>query len=56
MILNAISLLEANPEPTDHEIREALEGNYCMCTGYQQIIESIQYAAQQMKVAGKQKP
>ena len=53
MILNAVSLLQANPDPSDHEIREALEGNYCMCTGYQQIIESIRYAAEQMKVAGK---
>jgi len=53
MILNAVSLLAANPDPSDHEIREALEGNYCMCTGYQQIIESIRYAAEQMKVAGK---
>jgi len=53
MILNAVSLLQGNPDPSDHEIREALEGNYCMCTGYQQIIESIRYAAEQMKVAGK---
>jgi len=56
MILNAVSLLQANPDPSDHEIREALEGNYCMCTGYQQIIESIRYAAEQMKVAGKSQP
>src|SRR3990172_9241916 len=37
MILNAYSLLQANPDPTEHEIQEALEGNLCMCTGYQQI-------------------
>ena len=53
MILNAISLLQANPDPSDHEIRESLEGNYCMCTGYQQIVEAITYAAKQMKGAGK---
>ena len=53
MILNAISLLQANPDPSDHEIRESLEGNYCMCTGYQQIVEAISYAAKQMKDAGK---
>jgi len=53
MILNAISLLQANPDPSDHEIRESLEGNYCMCTGYQQIVEAISYAAKQMKGAGK---
>ena len=56
MILNAISLLKTNPDPSDHDIREALEGNYCMCTGYQQIIEAIRYAAEQMKVAGKSQP
>ena len=53
MILNACTLLEANPNPSEHEIREALEGNYCMCTGYQQIVESIQYAAKQMSKAGR---
>ena len=49
MILNTLALLAANPDPTEQEIRESLEGNLCMCTGYQQIIESIQYAAQKMK-------
>ena len=56
MILNACSLLKANPDPTEHDIREALEGNLCMCTGYQQIIESIQYAAKRMKESGKKQP
>jgi carbon-monoxide dehydrogenase small subunit len=49
MILNTLALLAANPDPSEQEIRESLEGNLCMCTGYQQIIESIQYAAQKMK-------
>ena len=53
MILSAYALLKSNPQPTDHEIREALEGNLCMCTGYQQIVESISYAATKMKEAGK---
>lgn len=53
MILNAVTLLKENPDPSDHEIREALEGNLCMCTGYQQIVEAITYAAKQMKGAGK---
>ncbi|MBI2817135.1 MAG: (2Fe-2S)-binding protein [Acidobacteria bacterium] len=53
MILSAYVLLQSNPQPTDHEIREALEGNLCMCTGYQQIVESISYAATKMKEAGK---
>ena len=39
------ALLEANPSPTDDEVAEAIEGNLCRCTGYQQIIESIQEAA-----------
>jgi len=53
MVLNAVTLLKENPDPSDHEIREALEGNLCMCTGYQQIVEAITYAAKQMKGAGK---
>ena len=56
MILNACSLLKDNPDPNEHEIREALEGNLCMCTGYQQIIDAIRYAANQMKDAGKKRP
>ena len=52
MVLSAYALLQANPEPSEHEIREALEGNLCMCTGYQQIVDSILYAAQQMKKSG----
>ena len=52
MILNTHTLLKSNPSPSEHEIRESLEGNLCMCTGYQQIVESIQYAAEKMK-AGK---
>jgi carbon-monoxide dehydrogenase small subunit len=51
MILNACSLLAENADPTEEEIRESLEGNLCMCTGYQQIIESFQYAAEKMKGA-----
>ena len=53
MILNACSLLASNPDPSEEEIRESLEGNLCMCTGYQQIVQSIQYAATLMKSAGK---
>ena len=53
MILNAYALLQTNPEPSDHEVRESLEGNLCMCTGYQQIVEAIQYAGKQMKGSGK---
>lgn len=49
MVLSAKTLLKENPKPSEHEIKEALEGNFCRCTGYQQIIEAIQDASGQMK-------
>ena len=55
MIMSAHALLAANPSPDEAEIREALEGNLCMCTGYQQIIEAVAHAAEVMKGAGKKK-
>jgi aerobic carbon-monoxide dehydrogenase small subunit len=45
MIMAAIEILERNPDPSDEEIRKALEGNLCRCTGYQNIVEAIQAAA-----------
>jgi carbon-monoxide dehydrogenase small subunit len=42
MILSASSLLERNASPTEGEIREALSGNLCRCTGYQKIVEAVQ--------------
>lgn len=45
MILASIQLLQKNPNPRLHEIREALSGNICRCTGYQQIFESVAEAA-----------
>lgn len=48
MVISGCSLLQSNPNPTELEIREAIEGNMCMCTGYQQIIEAIQQAAERM--------
>ena len=45
MIMAAQQLLERNSSPSEDEIRHALEGNYCRCTGYQNIVKSIQYAA-----------
>jgi len=45
MIMAAQQLLERNSNPSENEIRHALEGNYCRCTGYQNIVKSIQYAA-----------
>lgn len=49
MIMAAADLLQHNPQPTEEEIRVALEGNFCRCTGYHNIIKSVQYAAQKMK-------
>jgi aerobic carbon-monoxide dehydrogenase small subunit len=48
MIMTAVSLLETNPNPTEEEIRQALEGNLCRCTGYINIVESIRWAAAKM--------
>ena len=45
MIVAAHALLQANPEPNEEEIREAISGNLCRCTGYQQIIDAIKLAA-----------
>ncbi len=43
--MSAHALLERNPSPTDDEIRDALIGNLCRCTGYVQIVDSVQHAA-----------
>jgi carbon-monoxide dehydrogenase small subunit len=45
MIMAAAQLLERNPAPTREEIRHGLEGNLCRCTGYQHIVEAVEYAA-----------
>jgi len=48
MMMTATDLLKNNPDPSEHEIREALEGNFCRCTGYHNIVKSIQHAAKKM--------
>ena len=48
MIMTAVSFLETNPTPTEEEVRHALEGNLCRCTGYINIVESIRWAAEKM--------
>jgi carbon-monoxide dehydrogenase small subunit len=51
MLLTARALLDKNPHPSDDEIREAISGQICRCTGYTNIIKSIQWAARQGAVA-----
>ncbi|MGQ0603578.1 MAG: (2Fe-2S)-binding protein [Anaerolineales bacterium] len=46
MIMTAVDLLKRNPHPTEEQIRHGLEGNICRCTGYQNIVRAIQYAAE----------
>ncbi len=53
MIMSALALLMSNPEPTESEIRRALAGNLCRCTGYQHIIEAVQLAARRMREGAK---
>src|SRR3989304_3844963 len=52
MIMAAASFLKENPNPTEAEVREALEGNLCRCTGYQNIVTSILDAAGRMAGVG----
>jgi carbon-monoxide dehydrogenase small subunit len=49
MIMAAVDLLNRNADPTDDEIRHAIEGNYCRCTGYQNIVAAIRLAAETMR-------
>jgi aerobic-type carbon monoxide dehydrogenase small subunit (CoxS/CutS family) len=49
MIMSAKALLDSNPAPSEEEIRDALQGNLCRCTGYVQIIEAVKEAARQLK-------
>jgi len=54
MLIAAHALLDANPHPSDAQIREAIGGNLCRCTGYQQIVEAIRLAAE--RGAGRTTP
>jgi len=49
MIMMSVQLLERNPNPTEAEIRHALEGNLCRCTGYHNIVKAVQYAAKKLQ-------
>ena len=48
MIMSSIDLLSHNPNPSEHDIRHALEGNICRCTGYHNIVKAVQHAAHTM--------
>ncbi|MGB3633544.1 MAG: (2Fe-2S)-binding protein [Rubrobacteraceae bacterium] len=50
MIMASVSMLAENPDPSEEEIRESLEGNYCRCTGYENIVKSVQQAAGEMSI------
>ena len=51
MLMTAEAFLRENPNPTDDEIRAAISGNLCRCTGYVNIVKAVQYAARQMREA-----
>jgi carbon-monoxide dehydrogenase small subunit len=48
MIMTSVDLLQRHPHPTEMEVREALEGNFCRCTGYHNIVKAIQYGAEKL--------
>jgi carbon-monoxide dehydrogenase small subunit len=52
MMVSAMALLQRNPDPTEEEIRWALSGNLCRCTGYQNIVKAVLWAAAKMRPAG----
>lgn len=50
LLMSLVPFLEKNPSPNDDEIRQALEGNLCRCTGYQHIVDAVRLAAERMSV------
>jgi carbon-monoxide dehydrogenase small subunit len=52
MVMAATSLLAENPHPTEQEVREGLEGNFCRCTGYHNIVQSVLGAAEKLSGTG----
>jgi carbon-monoxide dehydrogenase small subunit len=51
MMISAVQLLDRNADPDEREIRSAIRGNLCRCTGYHNIVEAIRYAADKQKSA-----
>jgi carbon-monoxide dehydrogenase small subunit len=56
MIMASIDLLKENPDPSETEVREGIEGNLCRCTGYQNIVKAVQHAAAEMRGAAPGDP
>ncbi|HEV8170022.1 MAG TPA: 2Fe-2S iron-sulfur cluster-binding protein, partial [Pyrinomonadaceae bacterium] len=52
MLMTGYAFLKENNDPTDNEIRHAISGNLCRCTGYVNIVKAYQYAAQKMREGG----
>jgi len=50
-LMTLVPFLEDNPDPTEHEIRQALSGNLCRCTGYQHIVDAVKLAADRARVS-----
>ncbi|MBI2122852.1 MAG: (2Fe-2S)-binding protein, partial [Armatimonadetes bacterium] len=54
-LMTTVAFLDETPDPDDGQIREALAGNLCRCTGYQGIVEAVRDAAQRLKTAKRQR-
>jgi len=55
MLMSSLFLLQRNPDPSEHDIRRAIEGNLCRCTGYVNIVKSVKAAAKMMNENGKRR-
>lgn len=55
MIMTAADLLQHNSNPSEEDVRTALEGNFCRCTGYHNIVKAVQYGAEKMQANKKSK-
>jgi len=49
MMMTSVALLESNPDPSEEEIRWAISGNLCRCTGYMNIVKAVRFAAERMR-------
>jgi aerobic-type carbon monoxide dehydrogenase small subunit (CoxS/CutS family) len=56
ILMSLVPFLQENPDPTEQEIREAISGNLCRCTGYQHIVDAVKLAAERMKASEGVKP